>query len=119
MVLMLAALQTISSDLIDAARIDGATHVDAFFRITIPLMRPVLLFCTALSMAGSFGLFSEVIALTRGGPSNATITPLIKIYNNSFQQFQFGYASAMSYTYFAIIFVLTLLQMRFFGRESD
>ncbi len=119
MVLMLAGLQTIPSDLIDAARIDGASKTVAFFTITIPLMRPVLLFCTVLSLAGSFGLFTEVVALTRGGPSNATLTPLIKIYNNAFQQFQFGYASSMAYTYFVIIFALTLIQVRFFGRDDN
>jgi ABC-type sugar transport system permease subunit len=118
MVLMLAGLQTIPADLVEAARVDGANRVQAFFRITLPLMRPILLFCTVLSLMGSFGLFAEVRALTGGGPTNATITPLIKIYNNAFGQFQFGYASAMAYTYFAILFVLTLLQVRYFGREN-
>jgi ABC-type sugar transport system permease subunit len=118
MVLMLAGLQTIPSDLVEAARVDGANRTQAFFHITLPLMRPVLLFCTVVSLMGSFGLFAEVRTLTGGGPTNATITPLIKIYNNAFQQFQFGYASAMAYTYFAILFVLTLVQVRYFGRDN-
>jgi ABC-type sugar transport system permease subunit len=118
MVIMLAGLQTISHDLIEAALVDGASQVQAFFRITIPLMRPVILFCAVTSTIGSFGLFAEVASLTNGGPANATITPLIRIFNVAFRSLQMGYASAMAYTFFAIIFILTLVQMRFFGREQ-
>jgi ABC-type sugar transport system permease subunit len=119
MVIMLAGLQTIPQDLTDAAMVDGASRTQAFFRITIPLMRPVILFCAVTSTIGSFGLFAEVASLTGGGPANATITPLIRIYNVAFESLQLGYASAMGYVFFAIIFVLTLLQMRFFGREQN
>jgi len=119
MVLMLAGLQTIPSELTDAARVDGANNVQAFFFITIPLMRPIILFATVMSTIGSFGLFTEVMTLTGGGPMNATITPLIKIYNNAFQQFQFGYASTMAYTYFVIIMIFTLVQMRYIGRDGE
>ena len=119
MVIMLAGLQTIPQDLTEAAMVDGASRTQAFFRITLPLMRPVILFCAVTSTIGSFGLFAEVSALTNSGPANATITPLIRIYNVAFQSLQMGYASAMAYTFFAIVFVLTLLQMRFFGREQE
>ncbi len=118
MVIMLAGLQTIPHDLTEAAMVDGASRVQAFFRITIPLMRPVILFCAVTSTIGSFGLFAEVQSLTGGGPANATITPLIRIFNVAFRSLSMGYASAMAYTFFAIIFILTLLQMRFFGREQ-
>ena len=119
MVIMLAGLQTIPQDLTEAAMVDGASRTQAFFRITLPLMRPVILFCAVTSTIGSFGLFAEVSALTNSGPANATITPLIRIYNVAFKSLQMGYASAMAYTFFAIVFVLTLLQMRFFGREQE
>ncbi len=119
MVIMLAGLQTIPQDLTEAAMVDGASRPQAFFRITLPLMRPVILFCAVTSTIGSFGLFAEVSALTNSGPANATITPLIRIYNVAFRSLQMGYASAMAYTFFAIVFVLTLLQMRFFGREQE
>ena len=119
MVIMLAGLQTIPQDLTEAAMVDGASRSQAFFRITLPLMRPVILFCAVTSTIGSFGLFAEVSALTNSGPANATITPLIRIYNVAFKSLQMGYASAMAYTFFAIVFVLTLLQMRFFGREQE
>ena len=118
MVIMLAGLQTIPHDLTEAALVDGATPTRAFFAITIPLMQPVILFCLIISTIGSFGLFAEVAALTGGGPVNATITPLIRIFNTAFRSLQFGYASAMAYAFFALIFLVTLLQVRFFGREQ-
>jgi ABC-type sugar transport system permease subunit len=112
MVIMLAGLQTIPHDLAEAAMVDGATPIQAFFRITIPLMRPVILFTMITSTIGSFGLFAEVSTLTQGGPVNKTITPLIRIYNAAFGSLQFGYASALAYTFFAIIFVLSVLQFQ-------
>jgi ABC-type sugar transport system permease subunit len=112
MVIMLAGLQTIPRDLSEAALVDGATPIQAFFRITVPLMRPVILFCLITSTIGSFGLFAEVTTLTLGGPANATITPLIRIYGVAFSSYQFGYASALAYTFFALIFLLTVFQFR-------
>jgi lactose/L-arabinose transport system permease protein len=112
MVIMLAGLQTIPRDLTEAALIDGASPIQAFFRVIIPLMRPVILFCMITSTIGSFGLFTEVSTLTRGGPVNATMTPLIRIYGVAFGSYQFGYASALAYTFFALIFVLTIIQFR-------
>jgi ABC-type sugar transport system permease subunit len=119
MVIMLAGLQTIPSELTEAALIDGASPVQAFFYVTIPLMRPVILFSVVLSTMGSFNLFSEIYNLTNGGPVNATITPVILIFNQAFGNFRLGYASAMSYLYFIILFVLTLLQFRYFGQQVD
>jgi len=120
MVLMLAGLQTIPSELTEAALIDGASPTQAFFYITIPLMRPVILFSVVLSTMGSFNLFSEIYNLTNGGgPVNATITPVIVIFNQAFRDFRLGYASATAYLYFIILFVLTLLQFRYFGQQVD
>ena len=119
MVLMLAGLQTIPNDLTEAAMIDGANPTQAFFLVTIPLMRPVILFSLVLSTMGSFNLFNEVYTLTGGGPMNATITPIIDIFNQAFANFRYGYASAMAYVYFIIVFVLTLIQVRYFGQRAD
>ncbi|HET9588830.1 MAG TPA: sugar ABC transporter permease [Anaerolineales bacterium] len=119
MVIMLAGLQTIPGELTEAALIDGASSVQAFFYVTVPLMRPVILFSVVLSTMGSFNLFSEIYNLTGGGPINATITPVILIFEQAFGNFRLGYASAMSYLYFLILFVLTLLQFRYFGRQVD
>jgi lactose/L-arabinose transport system permease protein len=119
MVIMLAGLQTIPSELTEAALIDGASSTQAFFYVTIPLMRPVILFSVVLSTMGSFNLFSEIYNLTGGGPINATITPVIVIFNQAFGNFRLGYASAMAYLYFIILFALTLLQFRYFGQQVD
>lgn len=119
MVIMLAGLQTIPSELTEAALIDGASSIQAFFFVTIPLMRPVILFSVVLSTMGSFNLFSEIYNLTGGGPINATLTPVIVIFDQAFGNFRLGYASAMAYLYFIILFVLTLLQFRYFGQQVD
>jgi ABC-type sugar transport system permease subunit len=118
MVIMLAGLQTIPRDLTEAALVDGATPVQAFFRVTIPLMRPVILFLVITSTMGSFNLFTEVFALTAGGPAGATVTPIIRIFNLAFDSYQFGYASALGYAFFAMIFIISLVQFRF-NREQD
>jgi ABC-type sugar transport system permease subunit len=119
MVLMLAGLQTIPQELTEAAQIDGASPIQAFFYITIPLLRPMILFSVILSVMGTFSLFNEVTALTfvPGGPSRANLTPFRHIYNVAFQDFRYGRASAMSYVYAVLIFGVSLLQMRYFGRE--
>jgi len=120
MVIMLAGLQTISSELNEAAYIDGASPVTAFFYITIPLMKPVILFTVVLSTMGSFNLFTEIWTLTNGGgPMNATLTPIVYIFNQAFTNFRLGYASAGSYVYFLVMFILTLTQIRFFGNDAD
>jgi lactose/L-arabinose transport system permease protein len=118
MVIMLAGLQTIPNDLTEAALVDGATPIQAFFLITVPLMRPVILFLTITSTMSSFNLFTEVFALTSTGPAGATMTPLIRIFNVAFDSFQFGYASALGYVFFAIIFIISLIQFRF-NRERE
>jgi len=112
MVLMLAGLQNISKELFEAADIDGASKVQSFFRITIPLMKPVILFCTVLSTIGTFSLFTEPMLLTGGGPMYKTITPVLYIYRESFQYLRMGYASSVAYIYFILMFVFTLLQFR-------
>jgi ABC-type sugar transport system permease subunit len=120
MVLMLAGLQTIPRELTEAAQIDGANPVQAFFHITIPLLRPVILFSVILSTMGTFALFNEVYALTftPGGPMRAILTPFLHIYNVAFQDFRYGRASAMSYAYALIILAASLMQLRYFGREE-
>jgi ABC-type sugar transport system permease subunit len=121
MVIMHAGLQTIPHELTEAALIDGANPVQAFLFVTIPLMQPVLLFSIVLSTMGSFNLFTELVSLfpsTFGsGPLNSTITPTLHIYNQAFVNQRFGYASAVAYAFFAFVFLLTVLQYRYFGRE--
>jgi lactose/L-arabinose transport system permease protein len=115
-VIMLAGMQTIPPDLGDAARVDGATRTQVFFRITIPLLRPVIIFAVTLSIIGTFQMFTEPLILTNGGPIRATETPMMQIFSNTFSALKFGYAAAMSYIYFAIIVVVTLAQLRLVTR---
>ena len=117
MVIMLAGLQTIPSDLTEAAKVDGATPIQAFFKITVPLMRPVILFCVITSTIGSFGLYAEITTLTGGGPANATITPLIRIFGTAFSNYNYGLASAEAYTFFMLIFIVAIFQFRL-NREN-
>jgi lactose/L-arabinose transport system permease protein len=111
MVLFLAALQTIPPELGEAACVDGASAWQNFYHITLPLLRPTMVFVTTISLIGTFALFTEPSILTRGGPINATLTPTMTIFNTAFRDLKFGYASAMSYVYFATILIATLLQM--------
>ena len=118
MVYMLAGLQTIPRELTEAARVDGANSVQAFFHITLPLLRPVIIFAVLLSTMGSFGLFPEVQTLTYGGPMRATLTTLVHIYNVAFSNWRLGRAAALGYVYFAIVFILSLLQLKYGGRRG-
>lgn len=118
-VIMLAGLQTISPEVNEAAIVDGASRAQIFWRITIPLLRPVIVFAVTLSVIGTFQMFTEPYILTRGGPVRATETPVMQIFSNTFSNLKFGYAAAMSYVYFAIIVVATLLQFRFVSRGEQ
>ncbi|WP_130651022.1 carbohydrate ABC transporter permease [Egicoccus halophilus] len=116
MVILLAGLQGISQDVYEAARTDGAGPVDIFFRITLPLMRPIILFCAVLSTIGTLQLFDEPFVLTGGGPSNATLTLVLYLYQQAFQSLNFGYASAIAYVIVLFVGILSFLQFKFLGR---
>ena len=124
MVIYLAGLQGIPNDLYEAAAIDGASLPQVFWHITLPLLRPVILFTLVLSTVGAMTIFDEVflllpggMALT-GGTSNAGLTIALYLYNHGFNLAHFGYASAMAYVVSAIIVVISVLNIRFFGREQ-
>ena len=117
-VLMLGGLQTIPPELVEAAKVDGATAIQAFWRITVPLLRPMILFSVTISIIGTFSMFTEPYILTRGGPIRATETPVLQIFNTTFQDLRFGYAAAESYIYFAIIVAVTLFQFWSLSRRD-
>jgi lactose/L-arabinose transport system permease protein len=119
MVLMLAGLQTIPVELYEAAEIDGASAAQRFVRITVPLMRPVILFTAVLSTIGTFKVFAEPYILTGGGPLNSSLTVLLYLYNQAFQGFKLGYAAALAYVLVAIVFVLSLIQLRLLRDRDD
>ena len=118
MLIMLAGLQAIPPELSEAARVDGAGPVRIFFKITVPLLRPVLVFAVTLSIIGTFSLFTEPFLLTQGGPANATTTPVVQIWNNTFSYLRVGYSAAMSYVFLAIIVVLALAQYFLVSRRD-
>jgi lactose/L-arabinose transport system permease protein len=109
----LAGLQNIDYSVYEAARIDGASPAQQFFKITLPLLRPVILLTTIMSTNGTLQLFDEVVNLTGGGPGTSTITISQYIYNLSFvYNPQFGYASAVSYAILIMVALLAFIQMR-------
>lgn len=118
MLIYLAALQDISPELYEAAEVDGASAKDKLFRITIPLLKPTTWMIFLLQMIACFKVFGQIRLITGGGPGTAT-RPLIQyIYQQAFDRNNMGYASAMSYSLFLILIVLTLLQM-FLSRRSE
>ena len=112
MILMLSGLQSISEGLYEAAAIDGAGPIRRFFSITVPLMRPVILFCSILSTIGTFGLFTEPLLLTNGGPFYMTTSTVLYIYNESFVHLRMGYASSIAYVYFILMLIFTFIQFK-------
>jgi ABC-type sugar transport system permease subunit len=115
-IIMLAGLQTIPIEVNEAASVDGANRVQVFFRITVPLLKPVILFAVTLSIIGTFQLFTEPYILTGGGPIRATETPVMQIFSSTFANLRFGYAAAMSYIYFVTIIVLAIVQFKLVTR---
>jgi multiple sugar transport system permease protein len=120
MVIYLAGLQDIPSQLYEAAAIDGATGFQAFWRITVPLLRPVFLLVGVVHVIGALQIFGQVLVLTGGGPADATRTVVQHIYDNGFQgEFAFGPAAAMSWVLFVIIVVFSAIQFRLQRGGSD
>jgi multiple sugar transport system permease protein len=119
MVIFLAGLQAIPQDYYDAAKIDGASGFRRLRDITIPLLSSTTFFLLIISVLGSFQVFTQVFVMTNGGPVGRTNTVVYQIYTTAFKNFDMGYASAMAYALFAMMFVLTLIQMRFFYQEVD
>lgn len=112
MVLYLAALQGVPTALHEAAAIDGANAWRRFWRITLPLISPVILFSLITGVIGSFQVFTQSFVLTSGGPHYATLFYVLYLYQNAFQWFDMGYASALSWVLFIIIMALTIVLFR-------
>ena len=111
-ILILAGLQSIPQDLYEAATLDKVSKTRQFLFITVPLLRPIILFCIVLSIIGTMQLFTEPFLITnRGGPGGATETLGMLLYRQGFLSFNFGYASAIAYTIAAIAMALSLLNM--------
>ncbi|MCA9948785.1 MAG: sugar ABC transporter permease [Anaerolineales bacterium] len=118
--LFFAGLQTIPKSIYEAASIDGATERRIFWSITLPLLRPVLVFVLVTTIIGSFQIFDTIAVTTGGGPVDATRVITWYIFEYAFQRFQMGYATAVAVVLFLILVIATLLQMRILNSgESD
>lgn len=113
MVFYLSGMQNIEYSIYEAAKIDGASPLQTFFKITVPLLKPMILLTTITSTNGTLQLFDESLNLTNGGPGKSTMTMSHYIYNMSFVQSpNFGYAAAMSILILIMVAILALLQMK-------
>jgi multiple sugar transport system permease protein len=112
MVIYLSGLQSIPTELYEAAEIDGATSWHRFRHVTLPLLSPVIFFNVVMGLIASFQWFTEPFIMTRGGPSQATLSYMLNLYNNAFQFFKMGYASAMAWVLFVLVLLLTLAVFR-------
>jgi multiple sugar transport system permease protein len=111
-VIYLAGLADIPRDFYDAAKVDGANMWQEIFYITVPLLRNVTLFVTVTLAIGAFQVFTQIYIMTMGGPGSVTTSMQLLIFRQGFQYFRMGYASALSWLLFAVIFVLVAIQLR-------
>lgn len=112
MVIFLAGLQQIPKHLYEAASLDGAGRWKSFRHITLPLISPTMFFVVVISIIGSYQVFDQAFILTDGGPGYATTTLVYYVYTYAFQFFKMGYAAAIAWFLFMIVFILTLIQFR-------
>lgn len=120
MILYLAGLQGIPQQLYEAAAIDGATRWQQFYRITLPMLSPTTFFIFITGVIGGFqGGFQAAYVMTKGGPDGATSTISYYIYNHAFQWFNMGYAAAISVVLFFLVFIVTLVNWKYGGRNVN
>ncbi|HEU4959227.1 MAG TPA: sugar ABC transporter permease [Sphingomonas sp.] len=119
MIILLAGLQTIPDELYEAARIDGAGTWAQFRHVTLPALAPVMLVVSTLTMVAYFQLFAEPYVMTQGGPVESTTSILYLMFIQGFQFWNLGFATAVAFVLFAILFALTLGQLKISRRWSD
>ena len=112
MVIFLAALQSVSGDLLDAARVDGASWWTRLRHVILPTIAPTVLLVSILTVAGMFQLFAEPYVMTQGGPEQSTVTVLYFMYEEGFKWWNLGSGAAVAFILFLCILVVTLVQLR-------
>jgi len=112
MLIYLAALKSVPRELHEAAELDGALPLKRFWAVTLPIIKPALLFCFVISVIASSQVFGQTLMLTNGGPADSTLTVVLYMYRQGFGQYQLGYASAVAYLLFLVVFAFTLVQFR-------
>lgn len=116
-ILMSAALQSVPGDLLEAARVDGASTWFRFRRVTLPLLSPMIFFAGIVGVISGFQAFGQIDILTQGGPSQHTTVLIYDLYQQAFQYDNFGYAAVLSVALFVILLVLTFVQFWYFQRR--
>jgi multiple sugar transport system permease protein len=116
MVVYLAGLQAIPEELYEAAKIDGAGPLQRLRYVTIPMLRPTTLFLLVMGIIGSFQVFTQIFIMTNGGPVDKTTTMVFFIYQAAFKFYEFGYASTLAFGLFALLFLVTLLQLHLYRK---
>lgn len=111
-VVLMAGLSNIPETLYEAAEIDGAGAVRRFFNVTIPGVSPTMFFLLVIGIINSFKVFDQIMITTDGGPGNATLVFAVYIYKLAFRNYRMGYSSAVAMIMFAVIFMITLIQLR-------
>jgi multiple sugar transport system permease protein len=119
LVIFIAALQAIPSEFKDAALVDGANAWQVFSRVTVPLMRPTILFVCVMTMLSSFQVFDIIQVMTDGGPNNQTRVLVLDIYQNAFRYQRMGWASAIAFVLVVIVMIVTIAQMRLLRTEWE
>jgi multiple sugar transport system permease protein/sn-glycerol 3-phosphate transport system permease protein len=118
MLFLLAGLQAIPQTIYEAAEVDGVTGIQRFFRITLPLLRPSMLFVLVTNVIGSFQVFDTVFVMTQGGPGDSTTTMNFYIYQQAFQLFHAGYAATLAIVLFVLILLVTVCQFLYFRKRT-
>ena len=119
MLLYLAALQGVPEQLYEAADIDGANAWQKFWYVTFPMLGPTNFFIVIMGIIGGFQIFGALYVMTGGGPAGSTTTIVYYIYNNAFQWFKMGYASAISWFLFLIIFIVTIINWKYGSKQVE
>lgn len=113
LIIFTAGLQSIPEQLYEAAKIDGATGLQQFRHVTVPMLTPTFVFVTIITMIGYFQLFAEPYVMTQGGPSNSTLSIVLLMYEEGFRWWNMGYAAALAFVLFVIVLAVTWLQLSF------
>ncbi|MFI6285471.1 carbohydrate ABC transporter permease [Streptomyces sp. NPDC051018] len=119
MLILLAGLQAIPQQVVEAATIDGANAWQRFRWVTLPLLRPILFFVLVIEAIQAFQVFDAMYVMTSGGPVRASYSLVYFLYDSGFKFFDFGYASAIGIVLFVVVLVFSLIQRRLIGREAD
>jgi len=119
MIYYFAGLQSIDRQLYEAARIDGASPFKIFWNVTFPLLKPIHFYVAITTTIGSFQIFDSAYLLTGGGPNYATTTIVYYLYSQGFTSLNLSYAAVLSYVLFFIILIISLVQRRYLGKESN